>query len=247
MTSTLLAGTLLGHQVQAKEPTPGFNTKIPECLLTPDKSTTRARDIEFFDGIPTASLEAIGRSQQVNGETNPYQVRIFDQLMDSNSLFLTGNTDTVYMSAVLDLKKDGATVNTPAMTWKRVGKGSQYAWGVLDKNGDYLDGSKNYKLTLPADPPAKNFASIVLYDLQTRSQLQTSQPFPSYNSEKHKDVYAKNEDGSVDMYFGPEPPEGKESNWSRPYQTRASLPSCASTAPQSRGSIKPGVQMILSC
>ena len=28
-----------------------------------------------------------------------------------------------------------ATVNTPAMTWKLIGKGSQYAWGYLDSNG----------------------------------------------------------------------------------------------------------------
>jgi hypothetical protein len=106
-----------------------------------------------------------------------------------------------------------ATVNTPAMTWKLIGKGSQYAWGYLDANGEYLDGSKTYKLNLPKDPPAKQFISIVLYDPQTRSQLQTSQPFPSYNSEKHKGKVAVNDDGSVDLYFGPKAPAGKEANW----------------------------------
>jgi len=481
MMSALMHGTMLASQAIAQEATPGFNTKIPESLLTPDKFKTRAGDLEFFDGIPTAataealynhldyirgvetflngmpaaSLEAIRRSQMVNGETNSYQIRIFDQLMDSNSLFLTGNTDTVYVSAILDLKKDGATVieippgtgpgtvndaffrfvtdtgapgpdkgkggkylilppdydgklnppvggeeaevdgekyfvskstswvnwfiargflkdgkpdfssklfrdgikiyslakkanppkmefyngstvafntihstdfkfyeelhtvidrepialiepqlrgifasigiekgkpfdpdlrmknllikaaavanatartflwyerdesdflykgsywkqgfpggsyeflggekgsagrsldarteffyfatvNTPAMTWKLIGKGSQYAWGALDEHGDYLDGRRNYKLNLPKDAPAKQFVSIVLYDTQTRSQLQTGQPFPSYNSQKHKDKVATNEDGSVDLYFGPKAPEGKEDNW----------------------------------
>lgn len=113
----------------AGEPTPGFNTKIPEGLLTPDKYTTRAGDIEFFDGIPTAataealynhldyirgvetflsgmpaaSLEAIRRSHEIGGENRSNQAIIFDQLMDSNSLFLTGNTDTVYLMAILDL------------------------------------------------------------------------------------------------------------------------------------------------
>ena len=106
-----------------------------------------------------------------------------------------------------------ATVNTPAIVWKLIGKGSQYAWGYLDANGDYLDGSKTYKLNLPKDPPAKKFISIVLYDFQTRSQLQTSQPFPSYNSEKHKGKAAENDDGSIDLYFGPEAPAGKEANW----------------------------------
>ena len=106
-----------------------------------------------------------------------------------------------------------ATVNTPAITWKLIGRGSQYAWGYLDKDGNYLDGSKTYRLNLPKDAPAKKFISIVLYDPQTRSQLQTSQRFPSYNSEKHKDTVAVNEDGSIDLYFGPKAPKGKESNW----------------------------------
>jgi hypothetical protein len=35
---------------------------------------------------------------------------ILDQVMDSNPLFLTGNTSTVYALAFLDLKKDGPTV-----------------------------------------------------------------------------------------------------------------------------------------
>lgn len=42
-----------------------------------------------------------------------------------------------------------ATVNTPAMTWKLIGKGSQYAWGYLDANGDYLNGSTTYQLNIP--------------------------------------------------------------------------------------------------
>ena len=36
-----------------------------------------------------------------------------------------------------------ATVNTPAMAMKMVGKGSQYALCDKDKEGDFLDGSRN--------------------------------------------------------------------------------------------------------
>ena len=136
LAAALFPFLLLSPPASAEDPTPGYNTKIPEGLLTPDKYPTRVGDIEFFDGIPTAataealynhldyirgvetflngmpaaSLEAIRRSQEVDGETHSYQVRIFDQLMDSNPLFLTGNTDTVYLSAVLNLKEDGPTV-----------------------------------------------------------------------------------------------------------------------------------------
>jgi hypothetical protein len=106
-----------------------------------------------------------------------------------------------------------ATVNTPAMAAKMVGVGSQYAYCAVDQDGHYLDGAKSYKLTIPANVPAKDFWSIVVYDPQTRSMLQTSQPYPSKNSKKSPLVY--NEDGSVDLYYGPTPPAGKESNWTQ--------------------------------
>ena len=104
-----------------------------------------------------------------------------------------------------------ATVNTPAMAWKMVGVGSQYALANRDSAGEYLDGAETYRLTLPADPPAKDFWSIVVYDPQTRSELQTDQPFPSKNGTR--DELQANDDGSIDLYFGPEPPSGLESNW----------------------------------
>jgi hypothetical protein len=104
-----------------------------------------------------------------------------------------------------------ATVNTPAMAMKLIGAGSQYAWGYLDANGNALDGSKNYKINLPKDPPALKFISVVVYDPQTRSELQTGQPYPSKNSARDKMI--ENEDGSIDLYFGPEAPAGKEANW----------------------------------
>jgi hypothetical protein len=434
----------------------GYNTKIPETIMTPDKVETRIGTLEFFDGIPTkdtaalvydnldflrgvetflngipaTSVEGIRRGMEDLGLKNSNQALIFDQLMDSKPLFLTGNTDTVYCSIILDLKKDGptvieiptetgpgtvndayfrfvidtgppgpdrgeggkylilppdyegdvpdgyftakstsfvnwlilrgflvdgkpdfssnlfrtglkvyplakaanppamefvngskkafntihantyefyeelytvlerepiemldpelrglfasigiqkgkpfapdarlkklltdavavgnatarallwyerdqssflyensywkegfiggsyrylkekgmggrnldarthfyynATVNTPAMAWKLVGKGSQYAWGYLDSKGTYLDGGKTYRMNLPKDDP------------QTRSELQTRQPYPSYNNLRDKDKVIANADGSVDLYFGPEAPASKEANW----------------------------------
>ena len=100
---------------------------------------------------------------------------------------------------------------TPAMAVAMPGIGSQYAAACRDANGAYLDGSKTYKLRLPPNVPAKDFWSIVLYDSQTRSMLQTDQRFPSLNSERGG--VESNADGSVDIYFGPKAPVGKEKNW----------------------------------
>lgn len=104
-----------------------------------------------------------------------------------------------------------ATVNTPAMALKMTGVGSQYALVDVDSDGSYLDGSKDYALRLPADPPAKDFWSVVVYDPQTRSELQTGQPYPSKNGAK--DPIIVNPDGTIDLYFGPEPPDEHEANW----------------------------------
>ncbi len=104
-----------------------------------------------------------------------------------------------------------ATVNTPAMALKMVGVGSQYAILSPDKAGGDLDGARIYRLNIPPNAPAKDFWSVVVYDPQTRSELQTSQPFPSRNSQR--DRLIANADGSVDLYFAPQAPAGQEANW----------------------------------
>ena len=113
-----------------------YNTEIPDFILTPDKVETRIGTLNFFDGIPTketaklvydnldflrgvetflngipaTSIEGLRRGLASLGAENSNQVVVFDQLMDSNPLFLTGNTSTVYAVPFLNLKKDGPTV-----------------------------------------------------------------------------------------------------------------------------------------
>jgi hypothetical protein len=104
-----------------------------------------------------------------------------------------------------------ATGNTPAMEAKLVGAGSQYLFTERDSKGRYLDGGKNYKITVPPEAPVKDFWSFMVYSGQHRSMLQTNQRFPGIDS--NKSDLEKNADGSVTVYFGPAAPTGKESNW----------------------------------
>lgn len=94
---------------------------------------------------------------------------------------------------------------TPAMEAKMVGSGSQYALAFVDAKGRPLDGSRTYRLHVPAKVPVNAFWSVIAYDNQTRSFLQTDQTWPSVTS-KDKEFHA-NADGSVDVYFAPERPK----------------------------------------
>ncbi|WP_328475284.1 DUF1254 domain-containing protein [Actinoplanes sp. NBC_00393] len=99
-----------------------------------------------------------------------------------------------------------ATVITPAMAAARVGTGSAYAYTAMDSRHEWLDGGRSYRLTLPPEIPAKNFWSVDLYDTQTRSLLETDNPYPSVMGRTT---------GGVDLFFGPNPPAGREANWVR--------------------------------
>lgn len=103
-----------------------------------------------------------------------------------------------------------AIVVTPAMAVERVGVGSQYLVSYRDAEDRFLMGENHYKLHLPANIPVKNFWSVTVYHPETRSLLANGQEKPARNS--YEDL-RWNEDGSVDIYFGPQAPQGWESNW----------------------------------
>jgi len=104
-----------------------------------------------------------------------------------------------------------ATGITPAMADAKPGTGSAYAFAVRDSKGEYLDGGKTYKITLPAPIPAGQFWSFTVYDNQTRSMLETDQKLAGIDSNQAS--IKKSADGSVTVWFSPKAPPGQESNW----------------------------------
>ena len=114
-------------------------TKIPAEITTPDKVESRIGTLEYKDGVPTmetaarvrdtldftralnvfnnsfrgASAYALGKGfQSIGAEDN--SILIFSTLMDSRSLFLTGNTDTVYYMGIINLSKGPMVLEQPS-------------------------------------------------------------------------------------------------------------------------------------
>jgi hypothetical protein len=169
--------------------------------------------------IANATARSIVWYPRVSGSVdNMKGIQIYPE---TNSAWMMGWVDkNVFFNG-----KDGHTMNTdakvtfhypytavtPAMAVTIPGKGSDYGMAYVDANKIPLDGSNTYKIHIPADPPAKDFWALTLYDTQTRSQLQTDQPYPTVGSQT--EGIRMNEDGSYDIYFSPEAPEGYENNW----------------------------------
>ena len=104
-----------------------------------------------------------------------------------------------------------AIVTSPAMFRRTAGAGSLYWMSTRDNSGAFLDGGKNYKLTLPQPVPGKLFWSVTVYDNQTRSQVQTDQDKGALRSMfELKDIKGS---APADLFFGPDAPKSNEAHW----------------------------------
>jgi hypothetical protein len=104
-----------------------------------------------------------------------------------------------------------AIVVSPNFISTTPGTGTAYLTAFRDSQGHYLDGRSNYRLRVGANPPVKNFWAVTAYDPATRCMLDAGgNTNITIGSREHP---LANPDGSVDVYFGPQPPEGRELNW----------------------------------
>jgi hypothetical protein len=93
---------------------------------------------------------------------------------------------------------------------KHLGTGQFYLLAINDKSGQPFDGKKTYRLHVPPNAPVKLYWSATAYDRETHALIhETSRSSGASNSAGVQ----QNADGSLDIFFGPRPPAGKESNW----------------------------------
>ena len=134
-----LSGVLLSSPLRAQSGSDdvpvGYTTPIPSELLTPDTVQTSIGTFNFFDGMPdpatvrktfenlkfirgyetfltlmpAASIEMLRHGHTQVGADDHTKVVLLSPL-NSNPLFLTGNTDTIYGSTFFNLQDTGPMV-----------------------------------------------------------------------------------------------------------------------------------------
>ena len=110
----------------------------------------------------------------------------------------------------LDYNRRGSLYYAIFSSIKHYGPGSFYLDVAQDKDGNWLDGGKTYKTTVPADVPVKRFWALTAYDLKTAAFIRE---MPSAGVSSIDKNLKTNDDGTVDLYMGPKPPKGMEGNW----------------------------------
>jgi hypothetical protein len=197
----------------------------PAAALDPERAGQLAA-IGIVAGRPFAPDE---RMRSILGEAARIGAGIVRSLVfaprDPEVLYYPGSTwATAFVGGSHEFLANGArlldarammhyvgTGITPAMTHAAVGVGSQYAFTARDEDGAWLDGGRSYTLTLPAGIPAKTFWALDIYDPQTRSLLQTDDPYPSIHS--RSEGMRTEDNGDLIVDFGPTAPAGRDGNW----------------------------------
>jgi hypothetical protein len=110
----------------------------------------------------------------------------------------------------LDYSRRGSLYYAIFSSIKHYGPGSFYLDVAQDSDGEWLFGSNNYQMTVPANVPVSRFWALTAYDLKTAAFLRE---VPSQGVSSIDDGLEVNEDGTVTLYIGPEAPKGNQANW----------------------------------
>jgi hypothetical protein len=93
---------------------------------------------------------------------------------------------------------------------KKTGESLVYLFTFRDSRGERLSGERTYTVRIPANVPAKQYWSMIVYAVDTAAFFRDA---PAITLDSYNQVMQRNADGSVDIYFGPKAPAGMEANW----------------------------------
>jgi hypothetical protein len=208
------------HEIIDYEPAEAFGKELLGRLASLGivKGQPFAPDARMQHIFAKAAEQGVAMSRVIAFESRQPEARVYPNRMWESPFI--GNSSSFDPQGYFNLEArttfhftaDGIT---PAMAMQMPeGKGSRYQTTYKDGDGNYFDGNKVYKLNMPQGVPVALFWSVTVYDPWTRCELQ-SQPYPSISSQQDP-APTTSADGSVDIYFAPEKPEGVAAqNWVR--------------------------------
>jgi hypothetical protein len=92
---------------------------------------------------------------------------------------------------------------------KHVGENQYYLMATHDEDGKPFEGNASYRVRVPAGVPVTQYWSMTVYDRDTHAFIRNA---PRVGRSSQTPGLETNEDGSVDLYFGPSA-TGPESNF----------------------------------
>jgi hypothetical protein len=200
-----------------------------------DENSVHRRAVEaVIWGMPVVNYDLMYQAAvQANGGFN--RIIYWSRLPDWKIQTLTPNPDSIYLTPFINTKNvgpmvveippvdQGSITGTIMDVWQCALEDVGPAGVDKGRGGKYLilpPGYKAklpagyipmpYRLTVPAKAPVKQYWSAPVYDRATHAPIRHAR-WPSRSS--HTPGLQTNNDGSVDVHFGPAAPSGKESNW----------------------------------
>ena len=200
------------HQVINYEPADAFGKELLGRLASVGIENGKpfspdARMQKIFD---QAVVEGVAMSRVIAFDCRDDQAVVYPKrrwespYVTNNSTFYQDDYINLEARTVFHFTADGIT---PAMAAQMPeGKGSRYQTTYKDSEGRFLDGNKTYKVNVPPKVPVALFWAVTVYDPWSRCEIQ-SQPYPSISSQQDPPPVT-NADGSVDIYFATDVPDG---------------------------------------
>ena len=206
------------HAIINYEPAEAFGKELLGRLASIgiEKGKPFNPDARMQKILARAAEQGVAMSRVIAFNCRDSQAKVYpDRQWESpyvtnNSTFYQGDYINLEARTVFHFTADGIT---PAMAAQMPeGLGSRYQTTYKDKDDNFLDGNKTYKLNMLPNVPVKLFWAVTVYDPWTRCEIQ-SQPYPSISSQQDPPPVT-NADGSIDIYFSNVKPDGvKAQNW----------------------------------
>jgi len=130
--------------------------------------------------------------------------------MPASQAFIEGMTTQFASLDAYPVDARGLAYSYAYFSAKHLGAGQYYLMTIKDADGAPMHGDNFYRLHVPANPPVKLYWSATAYDRGTHALIRDT---PRSSRASNSPDLRANDDGSVDLCFGPKAPLGGESNW----------------------------------